>query len=85
MLLVDRRSTRVVRQNASESAASLFLPLAVFERYSADLQLSVSIMLMEVYIHAHIRLLQSCLELVREVQRLANDNPTVHPFLEDTA
>ncbi|KAI0712775.1 armadillo-type protein [Cerioporus squamosus] len=40
MLLVDRASNRVVRQNAAESAGSLFLPLAVCERYSADLQLS---------------------------------------------
>ncbi|TFK83295.1 hypothetical protein K466DRAFT_498737 [Polyporus arcularius HHB13444] len=39
MLLVDRASNRVVRQNAAESAGSLFLPLAVCERYPADLQL----------------------------------------------
>ncbi len=41
MLLVDRASNRVVRQNAAESAGSLFLPLAVCERYPADLQLLV--------------------------------------------
>ncbi|RPD60690.1 hypothetical protein L227DRAFT_501246 [Lentinus tigrinus ALCF2SS1-6] len=39
MLLVDRASNRVVRQTAAESAGSLFLPLAVCERYPADMQL----------------------------------------------
>lgn len=43
MLLVDRVANRVVRQNATESAGSLFLPLAVCERYPANLQLPVSI------------------------------------------
>ena len=41
MLLVDRVSNRVVRQSATESGGSLFLPLTIHERYSADLQLSV--------------------------------------------
>ncbi|KAI0354312.1 hypothetical protein OH77DRAFT_530067 [Trametes cingulata] len=39
MLLVDRVANRVVRQNTTESAGSLFLPLAVCERYPAALQL----------------------------------------------
>lgn len=43
MLLVDRVSNRVVRQNAAESSGSLFLPLAVNEKYSAELQLSVCV------------------------------------------
>ena len=43
MLLVDRVSSRVVRQHGAESTGSLFLPLAVFERYPVELQLSVSI------------------------------------------
>ncbi|KAI1789700.1 hypothetical protein LXA43DRAFT_1019967 [Ganoderma leucocontextum] len=68
MLLVDRVSNRVVRQNVTESGGSLYLPLTVHERYSADLQLS------------------SFVQLVHEVQRLAlNDDPSVHPFLEDTS
>ncbi|KAI0742763.1 hypothetical protein C8Q80DRAFT_1221194 [Daedaleopsis nitida] len=39
MLLVDRVANRVVRQSATESGGSLFLPLAVHERYAAELQL----------------------------------------------
>ncbi|PIL25975.1 hypothetical protein GSI_11729 [Ganoderma sinense ZZ0214-1] len=40
MLLIDRVSNRVMRQSATESSGSLFLPLTVHERYPADLQLS---------------------------------------------
>ncbi|KAH9893998.1 hypothetical protein C8Q73DRAFT_694035 [Cubamyces lactineus] len=39
MLLVDRVANRVVRQNPAESVGSLFLPLAVCERYPSALQL----------------------------------------------
>lgn len=41
MLLIDRVSIRVTRQSATESAASLFLPLAINEKYPAELQLPV--------------------------------------------
>lgn len=41
MLLVDRVSNRVVRQTSADPASTLFLPLAVCERYSAELQLLV--------------------------------------------
>ncbi|KAI0369251.1 hypothetical protein BV20DRAFT_968110 [Pilatotrama ljubarskyi] len=43
MLLVDRVASRVVRQNATESAGSLFLPLVLCERYPAALQLPLFI------------------------------------------
>ncbi|TBU55148.1 armadillo-type protein [Dichomitus squalens] len=68
MLLVDRVSTRVVRQNTTESSGSLYLPLAVHEKYSAELQLA------------------SLVQLANEVHRLVlNEDPTVHPLLEDTS
>ncbi|KAI0651200.1 hypothetical protein C8Q79DRAFT_1004507 [Trametes meyenii] len=41
MLLVDRVANRVVRQNVTDSVGSLFLPLAVCEKYPAGLQLSL--------------------------------------------
>ncbi|KAI0830231.1 hypothetical protein BC628DRAFT_1357002 [Trametes gibbosa] len=55
MLLVDRVANRVVRQNPIESAGSLFLPLAVCERYPANLQLPLYLEL----IHEVERLTQS--------------------------
>ncbi|KAJ8482003.1 hypothetical protein ONZ51_g5640 [Trametes cubensis] len=46
MLLVDRVANRVVRQNPAESAGTLFLPLAVCERYPSALQLPAFIELL---------------------------------------
>ncbi|KAH9920883.1 armadillo-type protein [Epithele typhae] len=39
MLLVDRVANRVVRQSAADVVGSFFLPLAIYERYEAGLQL----------------------------------------------
>ncbi|KAH8084910.1 armadillo-type protein [Cristinia sonorae] len=39
MLLVDKVSNRVARQNATDAHNSLFLPLSVLERYPTDLRL----------------------------------------------
>ena len=82
MLLVDRVSSRVIRQNATESAGSLFLPLAVSERYAAELQLLVRTnypypvdIVLTLY---H----QSLVQLVEEVDRLSHNDTPVQPFLE---
>lgn len=43
MLLVDKVSNRVARQNAADAQNSLFLPLSVLERYPAELRLKVGV------------------------------------------
>ncbi|KAI0776755.1 hypothetical protein BD413DRAFT_469201 [Trametes elegans] len=79
MLLVDRVANRVVRQNATESAGSLFLPLAVCERHSAALQLPMFVEL----VREVERLVQPTNDNVPPFLEGAPDDE--HPHAETTA
>ncbi|KAI0670242.1 hypothetical protein C8Q78DRAFT_1138718 [Trametes maxima] len=79
MLLVDRVANRVVRQNATDSVGSLFLPLAVCEKYPAGLQLSTFVEL----VHEVARLAPSSDPFVEPFLENAPDDE--HPHAETSS